>query len=340
MIIKKISIPQNFPDPDTVNQLSGYCLELSDISPVFYDIETTGLSRDSSAVYLIGAVIYEENAWQLYQWFAEHTDEEPDILREFSLFLASCSCTIQYNGDSFDQPFVTARCKSRRLPDPFGKKPSLDLYRALKPLKSLLNLPSMRQPDLERFLGYKDRQQPDGEKCIRLYRDYTISHNDDTLSLILGHNREDLTGLCSILPMLGYLCLYHRDYYIKDAYLTKDQLLFLLRLPVALPQEFSAGGKNFYLSGKEKLARLLVTPKDGRLRRFYENFRDYDYIPGEDMAIPKSLSSFMDKSLRKAAAPDTCYTWFPVNEAFLSDRNMQTEYLSHALPVMLRSLGK
>ena len=61
MIVKKIPILQGFPAPDTVNYLSNVKNKLSDNNAIFYDIETTGLSRYTASVYLIGAVHYEKN---------------------------------------------------------------------------------------------------------------------------------------------------------------------------------------------------------------------------------------------------------------------------------------
>ena len=40
---------------------------------------TTGLSRNSTFLYLIGAVAYEENNWQMYQWMIENEEEEPEL---------------------------------------------------------------------------------------------------------------------------------------------------------------------------------------------------------------------------------------------------------------------
>ena len=87
MIVKKIPILQGFPAPDTVNYLSNVKNELSDNNAIFYDIETTGLSRYTASVYLIGAVHYEKNQWMLYQWMAENEEEEAAVLQEFSVFL-------------------------------------------------------------------------------------------------------------------------------------------------------------------------------------------------------------------------------------------------------------
>ena len=101
LIVKKMPILQGFPDFETVKNLSGNATENVNFSPLFYDIETTGLGRNSSFLYLIGAVCYESGSWQLYQWLAPDFREEKALLEVFSEFIKNFSCTIQYNGDSF-----------------------------------------------------------------------------------------------------------------------------------------------------------------------------------------------------------------------------------------------
>ena len=56
LIVKKMPILQGFPDFETVKNLSGNAAEGVNFSPLFYDIETTGLGRNSSVLYLICAV--------------------------------------------------------------------------------------------------------------------------------------------------------------------------------------------------------------------------------------------------------------------------------------------
>lgn len=55
----------------------------------FYDIETTGLSRNSTYLYLIGAVGIEDETWYFYQWMAENASEEETILRIFHNFFSN-----------------------------------------------------------------------------------------------------------------------------------------------------------------------------------------------------------------------------------------------------------
>ena len=104
-------------------------------TPVFYDIETTGLSRNSTYLYLIGAVGIEDETWYFYQWMAENASEEETILRIFSQFLQQYNLMISYNGERFDQPYLEARYEKYGIPSPFTGKQSLNLYLILKPLE-------------------------------------------------------------------------------------------------------------------------------------------------------------------------------------------------------------
>ena len=57
------------------------------------------------------------------------------------------------------------------------------------------------------------------------------------------------------------------------------------------------------------------------------NYKDYEFIPGEDTAMPKSITRYMDKSLKIATTPQTCYTWFNCDEDFLNNEKKREERL-------------
>ena len=44
------------------------------------------------------------------------------------------------------------------------------------------------------------------------------------------------------------------------------------------------------------------------MKYFYANYKDYYFLPEEDMAVHKYLSSYVEKSRRVQAKPETCYT--------------------------------
>ena len=44
------------------------------------------------------------------------------------------------------------------------------------------------------------------------------------------------------------------------------------------------------------------------MKYFYSNYKDYYYLPEEDVALHKSVASFVDKEHRTQATAATCYT--------------------------------
>lgn len=122
MIVKKIPYLQGFPDFGTVKNLSFSRVKYDDFRPVFYDIETTGLSRNSTFLYLIGAIAYIDDSWQLFQWMAETPKEEPLVLNAFSAFVKDFTCLISYNGEHFDSPYLETRCSIHNIPFPLEER--------------------------------------------------------------------------------------------------------------------------------------------------------------------------------------------------------------------------
>lgn len=53
---------------------------------------------------------------------------------------------------------------------------------------------------------------------------------------------------------------------------------------------------------------LRIPVYEGELHYFYSNYRDYYYLKKEDMAIHKSVASFVDKEYRENAKASNCYT--------------------------------
>ena len=168
---------------------------------------------------------------------------------------------------------------------------------------------------------------------VRLY-----SKKPEAAEIVMGHNQEDLLGLGKIFSMLSYLALFNEDYEALNCEIQDDQLAFTIKTNYDLPVKFSNHSEEIYIIGQNNRVRLLVKSQNGRLKQYYSNYKDYDYIPSEDTAIPKTLSACMDKKLRRPAKRETCYTWFPVTEAFLHDPLKQKTYLKHCLPYYLSVL--
>lgn len=330
MIVHTRLLPPSLPSPSQVDLFTG-----KEERPIFYDIETTGLSKNDAFVYLIGAAVPKGEGWELTQWMAENEGEEADLLKAFSHTLSHCTLGVQYNGDSFDVPFLKARYESHALPSPFSSLSSLDLYKAFKPLNALFELKNMKQPGLEALLSCQKRQYPDGKACIRLYQCRGQQEGDPATAVLFGHNREDLLGLLQIFSMTAYLELFQGNWQIREARAEGEALLLSLLMPLPFPIPFSWESPILSVSGEGSQAALRMPLKEGRLRRYYLNCRDYVYLPLEDTAIPRALAAYMDKSLYQKARPDTCFTWFPLQQSFLTDREALSSCLKAALSAFL-----
>lgn len=356
-------------------ELSDYPMErmVNPADALFLDIETTGFLASSSYLYLIGCVSLEENRWVTCQWFAEKYEEEPLILEAFREYVTLGKTLIHFNGTTFDLPFLEQKCKRYQIPNPIQKLQSIDLYRRIAPFRHLLKLPNCKQKTLEQFLGVAREDLFDGGELIGLYHEYVKHPDSDLEEKLLLHNREDLQGMFSILPALNYYDLFLSDvtttkvqanYYRDLAGQTRMELLMTLALPVSLPKPVSISGNDCYFMAENKTGTLKVPVFEEELKYFYANYKDYYYLPEEDVALHKSVGSFVDKEHRVQASASTCYTrkssqylpqwglfkepffkrdykskelFFELTEEFKRDRAAFSEYANHIL-AMLASL--
>lgn len=95
----------------------------------FFDIETTGFSRNYNIVYLIGAVYFRNGISHYLQWLAESDSDEAYILSAFNDFLKDFHTLIHFNGDAFDIPFITERAAHLNVALDLSHLESLDLYK-------------------------------------------------------------------------------------------------------------------------------------------------------------------------------------------------------------------
>lgn len=175
---------------------------LEGLSLAFFDIETTGLSPETSKFILGGLLIPDEQGLTICQYFAESRREEKELLEAYSEALALADVLITYNGHRFDLPFLRRRLAANRLPALFDPCQSLDLYRVChlySPLRQFL--PNLKQKTLEEFLGLaEDRiDEISGAESVTLYNTYCRSGDPALKKRILLHNRDDVVQL-SRLP--------------------------------------------------------------------------------------------------------------------------------------------
>lgn len=193
-IQKQLNLPDTYP-LERIGALS----EL-----LFFDIETTGFSGDTSNLYLIGCTYHQDGCWNLIQWFADTADSEEELLHAFFSFLKMFRILVHFNGDNFDIPYLLKRCRHFGLPYDFSAVESVDIYKKIKPYRKLLELDSLKQKAIEQFLGVTRTDKYSGGQLIEVYRDYLVTHEAFLYDMLLLHNEDDLKGMPLILPILNY----------------------------------------------------------------------------------------------------------------------------------------
>lgn len=172
-------------------------------SPCFLDIETTGLSRSRDLIYLVGILCYRgDNQWILKQILIEGLEEEKSLLRELLRSTSDFKHIINYNGTSFDIPFINSRLEKHGIDYKLPMEKSYDLYRLIRGNKFMLPLENLKLKTIERSLNIFREDIYSGKDCIEFFYDYIRTRSQSMEEKILKHNYEDLYYLVDIMEVV------------------------------------------------------------------------------------------------------------------------------------------
>ena len=272
-----------------------------------FDIETTGFTAEHTVLYLIGCAYYDHSKWKICQWFNQDGRSESDILEQFLLFAKKFKYLVTYNGDGFDIPYIAKKAASYRLQNTLADKESIDLYKQIRFLKESLHMENMKQKSVERFLGIHRLDKYSGGDLIKVYQDYIKLPVKTNKQLLLQHNYEDLEGLLDCTSMLAYCRLKAGCLLVRKMSVRQNRLLFSLELEYPLPKRLTIGIQDIIITGFQKEATINAPIYTEELKFFFDNYRDYYYLPAEDMAVHKSVAGYVDKNYREPAKKETCY---------------------------------
>lgn len=286
--------------------------------PLFFDIETTGLSADISAITLIGCCDMDGN---ITQWFNEDGFSQKQILSDFLTFIKSYDTLITFNGKTFDLPFLSSKIKEFKLNASFDRYEHLDLYQILKPYKNLWGLKNFRQKNLEEYLGFHRTDKLSGKKLIKTYQNYLEKGDTKDKEAVLLHNREDVLGLRNIYSLMSYPALLDGKFTLSSYSIENDEFHAYLNLDHEVPVCGNYKKSGICLTLKHSNAVLTYPLDDGHLKHYHRDYKNYYYLPMEDLVIHKSMKSFVDTSSLVRADKDNCYSKFVPGDNFLSNED-------------------
>lgn len=295
-------------------------------SALFFDIETTGLNKATTSLYLIGCGYYKNNCLNTIFFFGEDPSEELEVLNAFFLFVTKYKLIIHFNGTKFDLPYLDFKAQKYNIENPLNNINSFDLYREIKPLRYLLFRESMRQKCVEDFLGIEREDIYNGGELIPVYMNYVETKDSSDFSKLMTHNIEDVLGMHKLFPILNYLKLnqIELNFISENVNIYKDingnnkeELILDYNHQLKLPKSFSIICNNIYykFDADDNSLKIRIPIINADMNYYYENHSDYCYLIEENKCIHKSLATGVDKKYIRKASKDECYV--KVQGAFL-----------------------
>ncbi|MBQ8327494.1 MAG: ribonuclease H-like domain-containing protein [Lachnospiraceae bacterium] len=284
---------------------------------VFIDIETTGFTAKTSSLYLIGCITYDNNQFIMHQWFAQTPEDEENVLRSFVEFIKDYNFLIHYNGNHFDIPYLEQKLNQYNISFNLSALPGLDIYKRIAPYRDFLKLPNCKQKTVETYLGIMRDDVLTGGDLIGVYHNYVKNPIDEYSDLLLLHNEEDVKGMVKLLPILSYVDLFNEPLTVVKVYAQSytdqdgnpaQEIVMKAKIKNALPVQISNYANHCFFTAFGENATIKVPLFEGELKYFYSNYKEYFYLPMEDVALHKSVAIYVDKEHREKATAANCYT--------------------------------
>lgn len=281
---------------------------------LYFDIETTGLSARNSTLYLIGALWSDDNTINIRQWFNDDGYCEGELIKAFNEFCADFTHLVHFNGTTFDVPYIKEKAgKYSLLIDNIEKLIQLDIYKDIRSYKNILGIENVKQVTIEKYLGINRQDTNNGGELINVYQRYVARPNDEREHLLLLHNHDDLMGMPCISNILRYKVLFeHPEITIVSISLDDNSSKLVLELELnehlALPKRLLyTNKKGVYINALDTSATLIVPVINTTLKHYFKDYKNYYYLPKEDMAIHKSVATYVSPDNRQHATKSNCY---------------------------------
>ena len=278
---------------------------------LFFDIETTGFTAKNTKLYMIG-VLYvskETNTFHTIQWFLDNYEDEINILKAFFDFACKFNTLIHFNGNGFDIPYLEAKATILDFSLDFNTFKHIDLYKSSTKLKNFFKTENLKLKTIEQFLGLERKDEFSGKELIKVYEEYMTTKDNNLKEFLLLHNYEDLKGMLTVIDILSYSSMLNLGFSFKCFSIeeNKNELILEFILDIPVPKRISVSHDDIYMTAYDSKLKIKVPLYMGEMKFFYENYKDYYYLPAEDMAIHKSVATYVDKDYKIKAKAANCY---------------------------------
>lgn len=311
-------IKKQFRISDKPSYIPNFNFNINDI--LYFDIETTGFSAQNNFLYIIGCAYYFDNTYNIIQWFSEGPLEEKELIISFLEFSKNFKAIIHYNGQAFDLPFLKKKIETYGLKYNFDHLHSIDVYKKVLSIRNLLNLDNYKQKTVEGFLNINRIDKFSGGELIDVYKSYLTSkkledmrgnenlESNKLLYTLLLHNEDDLKGLLNIMPIFTYVDFFTSSINLLSIKQVVDNLIIKFDFNSTLPVPITIENPHYSAELTYHYGLITIPIINAELKYFYADYKNYYYLTHEDLAIHKSIASFVDSKYKEKARANNCYT--------------------------------
>ena len=286
--------------------------DMRDISPLgemlLFDIETTGLKKETTQIYLIGCGSFDEDGrYVVKQWLTESASDEREVLDAFADFARRYKTLVHFNGDGFDIPYTSYKAWYYGMDLDFSGFKSVDIYKRIKPYKKFLGLERMNQTSIEAFLKVEREDKMNGGLLIPYYYEYEKTGDEECEKLLLLHNSDDVKGMIQLAGVLAYADIFEGKYSFTNVSYTQDAVIMEYELKAPVPRSVTADYPHITVCADKSLLQITADIYSGNALIPVKNVQDYYYLPLEDRIIHKDVAAFVNKKYRKKATAKNCF---------------------------------
>lgn len=283
---------------------------------LLFDIETTGFSAKTTMLYLIGMCYYADNSWHYHMLFNEDGRSELMILTEFLKLASAYQVLIHFNGDGFDLPYLKEKYMQYQAltsEEAFGTAiselehlESVDLYKLLKPYRAGLSTSDLKLQTIEKALGITRTDTYSGGELIKIYKAYLKNENKQAERCLLQHNYDDILAMIPMLRLLAFRFIANRELDITVE-ASGSCIRLMLTLPSPLPLMYEAESAFGSIHIKDSHGSIEIPLLQDELRYYLKDWRDYYYLPVEELVIHKSVAAYVDSEFKQKATKENGY---------------------------------
>ena len=287
-------------------------VQMQAYSNIYLAITSTGPDPRASHIITAGLAAAEGEKLVLKQHTLESPADELSVLKKLSEMLKTSGGNI-ISGIS-DMKYIKAKYSFYRLSDPFFNRKILYLEDMLKAGGNSC----CDRYAYENSIGFERRSILNGTIFPGEYTEYLLTGRKDIIDELIDHTADDLKSLAAICRCNTASDPFTPGNIIIDSVTEQDgglSITFSLA-ETAVSKEgltlrgcfnTSAAALRYCVQACGNTGKFTCEALHGELKFFFENYKDYYYLPMEGRAVHKSVGQFVDPAFRKRARKETAF---------------------------------